>query len=508
MNTNRRKFSALIVVILMSAGCLSNKITAQPPADPPPRSPAASNPFCSPSEEDFNNKMVEGPNGKTAEIAAKHQMSAAQTLSAGGPAVTVDDVNKLLATNVGIREYVKKFLALHTFHDAFTAAACIEHGHNTSAGAAPPEPACYDAQAIKAVLEFLSPVRLGSGEGWGYKSLEPTLKRTCDSFEKSTVKKVHALGTLALAHLEFYPDSMLYVLDKDAPNQERSTGIKNPWTGLFNPAQGNVPLFIRFSIANPVSLPTFTMKNKLLGIPLLPVFSNKKWGLEFIPGIGLKFLVDKKKSVDLLAMESLAGQGSDQGFFKETFSPDFSAHAPPKYNTASKDQKQAILNRYHSNPGNELIMNRVGDQFNKIMKDTYPSSQTQGLNPNSPLRLHPFVISIQSLAAIDKAGNPIQNPFRPWRLLFEPTPDVKKLVSSTPYKAGDPETDFRMKLMALGPKTAVYYMIGETEKGSQYRIGKIVLDSTPFPSEYADREFFVQHQLDDRQMYASSIKDP
>lgn len=354
----------------------------------------------------------------------------------------------------------------------------------------------YAAEAVKATTIFLAP---DFGQSVGYKSLRPTFDRKCEMFEEPETKMVHALGTLAAGRLIVYP--RLKTLDSN----DKATGeVDNPFTGLLQ-YQGNengIPLLLRFSIANPVGGTIEVGGKSLL--------------LEFIPGLGIKFLVDGKRSIDLVAMESLAGQGSDQNYFKYEFSPDFSAHAPSSYNTATGAEQKQILARYSRNIANNAVMNWVGKRFFQIIPAVTGIPEAQ-LKPHSNEGPHPFVISIQNLAQTDSKGHTIEAAAqkRPWRLVFKPALDNlpadrrAAVTNSAAYKPGKVETDFRNKLANLQPKDRVYYVIAETENKKRYGLGEIVLTSSASPSPFADRLYFIQHQLDLRKTtFANSIVNP
>ncbi len=375
----------------------------------------------------------------------------------------------------------------------------------------------YDAQAVAATLTFLAPdssqatklpadVLLPDGvpqavtileilaphvtNSFGYPSLAPTFTRSCELFQQPEVKKVHALGSFAKGKMVVYPHlKALSEHDEIIADNE----VENPWTGLLG-SDGNqegIPLLLRFSIANPVAHQLTIQGKSLL--------------LEFIPGLGMKFLLDGHRSVDLVAMESLAGQGSDHNFFKYEFSPDFSAHAPPSFNTATGDDKAEIEKRYGSNPVNSTVMNLVGERFAQVIPMAVKGITEADIHPHSDLGPHPFVIAIETLAQWNKNGSAVKenSERRPWRLVFKPALDNisddarrAKIVDSTAHVLGNPKTDFRSKLGHLEPGDRLYYVIGETKSKKRYILGEIVLDSYVTPSVFADRMYFVQHQLD------------
>ncbi len=81
-------------------------------------------------------------------------------------------------------------------------------------------------------------------------------------------------------------------------------------------------------------------------------------------------------------------------------------------------------------------------------------------------------------------------------------PSPYKAIRSTLGKAFGIglSADFRYKLSALEAGDTIYYVEGETKDGRRYRIGEIVLDSVPFPSLFADKEFFIQHDMEMNRM--------
>lgn len=351
------------------------------------------------------------------------------------------------------------------------------------------------AQALLATSKFLSP---NVNESLGYRSLKPTFQHQCELFEEDQVKKVHALGTLAIGHMNVYEK----LKELDARDQKTGREIQNPWTGLLGSSSaGGIPLLLRFSIANPVG-PTIGVGDKSLS-------------LEFIPGLGLKFLIDHQKSVDLVAMDSLAGQGTDHNFFKYEFSPDFSAQAPKDFNTAQGTEKKQNLGRYNRNPVNAQVMGLVGKRFFDVIPHIM-NVKASDLDPHSTLGPHPFIIDIQPLAAFDKNGNSVapESQKRPWRLVFKPALDNidiqrrSQILDKVPYTPGKLATDFRAKLAHLQPGDRVYYVIGESRDKKRYIIGEIILDSSVSPSEFADKIYFIQHRLDTtRAFHESSFFD-
>jgi hypothetical protein len=121
------------------------------------------------------------------------------------------------------------------------------------------------------------------------------------------------------------------------------------------------------------------------------------------------------------------------------------------------------------------------------------------------------------LAGVDKFGNQVPEDLqkRPWRLVFRPAVDRidgtrNWITDSTPYSVGKIGGDFRYKLANLKGGDVVYFVEGETRSGKRYRLGEIVLDSAPFPSLFADNEFFIHHDLELNRMpgHDGAIADP
>ena len=67
----------------------------------------------------------------------------------------------------------------------------------------------------------------------------------------------------------------------------------------------------------------------------------------------------------------------------------------------------------------------------------------------------------------------------------------------------------REKLAYLVPGDVIYYIIAETENKARHRIGEFKLESAVVPSSFADKLYFIHHQIDLRATaYKDSIIDP
>ncbi|OUS24790.1 hypothetical protein A9Q99_23645 [Gammaproteobacteria bacterium 45_16_T64] len=279
--------------------------------------------------------------------------------------------------------------------------------------------------ALHRVADFVIPK-------FGAEKITDSMTQTCDVLPEPSIKQVHALGSLASAD---------WIIED------------SQYSGLFE--QGSIPALIRFSIANPV-----------LGVSLPSFIPN----LEFIPGISIKLLVDGRESGNIVAMDSLAGQGSDRNFFLNPFYNDFSHNAPTSEFPASKA-------RYANNVINHEVMKTVGIRFQETLHLIGDDSTT------------PFHRPVHSLAEYRGDGSAVVDPNSPDYLVFRATADINDnstVVDSTT------EIDFREKLSAIQNGTPIFDIFA-VEDGIENKIGYIKITSVPTPSLWADRQFFVQH---------------
>lgn len=283
------------------------------------------------------------------------------------------------------------------------------------------------ASALAATVGFLPP--------HGGRHIAGTMMRTCDVFAEPQSKQVHALGSTAKAR---------WVIEDGSP-----------YTGLL--ASGEVPALIRFSIANPI---TGAEHPDFVPDP------------EFIPGIGIKLLVDGQPSQNVVAMESLAGQGNDHNFFLHAFSNNFSAMAPTSGNPHA-------IERYGTNALNREVMEIVGRRFEEV------------LNLLTGEVGEPFHRTVSPLAGVDAAGRGVPDVASPDWLVFRPTSEVRDDDRVTDSSPG---VDFRIKLGGLREEQTVYEIYA-VEDDQERRIGRVVLESVPKPSAWGDRELFIQHTI-------------
>ena len=226
-------------------------------------------------------------------------------------------------------------------------------------------------------------------------SLGKTFDHSSDEIPTGRLKIIHATG--AVGKIKFIPD----------PN--------HPFTGIYS--RGGIGL-ARFSLA------------------VNPSDSN------YTPGIALKFLISGQPSRNIVAMNSLEGQGSNWNFFANNFSNQIE-HAQ----TIPLKIAECIF-EWIRKPANDL--------------------------------------PIYHLATIESNGHLVKMPFSPERLIFKPSDNVKNIIPSYSRE------DFRLSLKSL-PYGDLYDVYGVLDHKNIF-IGRITLESEILASNYGDRELFFQHK--------------
>ncbi|MCE3046412.1 hypothetical protein [Legionella sp. 16cNR16C] len=162
----------------------------------------------------------------------------------------------------------------------------------------------------------------------------------------------------------------------------------------------------------------------------------------FVPGMAVKFLIDKHASVNIHAINSLEGQGGDWNFFAKDFS------------NKIEHSKGKILRAI------ELIFEWTHDPANEL--------------------------GLWRLAAWDRDGQPAGIPVYPERIYFKPATEVQNIIPA------DSRDDFRVSLsqVSIGPIYEVYGLY----QGNEYHVGSLMLESELLASEYGDNNLFFQHQ--------------
>ena len=135
-----------------------------------------------------------------------------------------------------------------------------------------------------------------SNKGWNsviralraLSNLPSTFNREADELEKARIKIIHSYGSLA---------KIKFISNK-----------KHPYTGI--------------------------LKSGALGLARFSLAANPETNKSYIPGIALKFLIDGKASLNVMAMNNLKGQAQNHNWFAY----EFSTQIP-----AAKDWKLKII---------------------------------------------------------------------------------------------------------------------------------------------------------------------
>eukprot|EP01087_Luapelamoeba_hula_P012444 TRINITY_DN346_c1_g1_i1.p1 TRINITY_DN346_c1_g1~~TRINITY_DN346_c1_g1_i1.p1 ORF type:complete len:361 (+),score=49.85 TRINITY_DN346_c1_g1_i1:41-1084(+) len=168
----------------------------------------------------------------------------------------------------------------------------------------------------------------------------------------------------------------------------------------------------------------------------------------FIPGIGLKVLVDGRPSVNLVSMYNLAGQENSHNFFAH----DFTNHVP-----------------YPDPSTQNIVAKKLIDHFKTASA-------------------WPTFVGIRDFANYNQTGRTVQRPRFPFRLVFHPTYDTHKLIPDNDDRTiGEMLTD-----LPIGP---VYEVWAEDSPGAPLvNIGLLSTTSRATPSLFGDQGLFLEHQ--------------
>ncbi len=169
----------------------------------------------------------------------------------------------------------------------------------------------------------------------------------------------------------------------------------------------------------------------------------------FTPGMGLKLFVDGKPSANVLAMQTVAGQGDDTNFFAHEFSN--------------------IIPLAPSGP-----LQLLEGLFKLAVEKTN-------------------MLSVAPLARVEGGGTSVAAPVAPCQLYFTPTAATHALISSRSAN------DFRVDLARAAQGTSLYDVsgtdtCGETRPEARIRIGVLQTTSEMIPSEYGDAALFFKHE--------------
>lgn len=239
--------------------------------------------------------------------------------------------------------------------------------------------------------------------------LDKALTRESDVMEPGRPKLIHARGSVAMVELE--------------------TDEHSPYSGLLGPPpHGGASGLIRMSMVQKPS------RNK-----------------SHIPAFGLKLLIDRTASADVLAMNHTVGQGRDFDMFSNTMTNDLTeTHTELR-------TSQRVMGR---------LFRRVSDE---------------------PRRL-----TTRHLADRRRDGSTVADPVAPDRLIFRPTPEAKRIFTGT---AG---VDFRRVLADVGPGVALYSVDGVTGPRNDRTVGHVgvIRTTTRFVSSPGGDRLFFRHVQD------------
>jgi hypothetical protein len=163
----------------------------------------------------------------------------------------------------------------------------------------------------------------------------------------------------------------------------------------------------------------------------------------FTPGFGLKLFIDGRPSLDILAMNHTVGQGRDVNLFANSFTHDL------------RNEHKELR------PPQKLLQ----FFFKRVSRE--------------PRRL-----TVDHFATTTSAGDTIECPARPGRLVFQPDRDVRRRFRSREVE------DFRDSLARLEPGSKLYEVESVDERGDSAPVGQIVLETRFIASVVGDRLFF------------------
>lgn len=229
----------------------------------------------------------------------------------------------------------------------------------------------------------------------GFFNLSPTFDHESDELPEGRVKILHPNGSVG----------KIALIPTNA----------HPFTGIYK--SGAIG-FARLSLGMPASVTSY------------------------VPGMAIKFLIDKHPSLNLHVMNALEGQEWNWNFFAKPFSNKI-AH-PSSWVLLAIE----VIFQWTHDPANELPLWR--------------------------------------LAAVDQNGEATGIPVYPEQIYFIPAAEVNDLIPEHSRE------DFRISLsqVAFGPLYEVYGVY----QGKEHHIGTLMLESKLLASLYGDKVMFFQHQ--------------
>lgn len=229
--------------------------------------------------------------------------------------------------------------------------------------------------------------------------LSKTLEHAGDLMPTGRPKVIHEFGSVACITMTIGPDS--------------------PFTGLLGPNHTAIGL-VRMSLAAPPGL--------------------RK---SFIPGVGLKFLVDGRPSLDVVAVNHTNGQGRNHNLFANPMSHDI------------------------SDGHNEL---RLPQRIMAVLfKRASPETRR---------------LRIDHLTVWDGAGVQEPQPVSPHRVIFRPR------VEAARHFRRHPGEDFRFTLPRLNADSPLFDVVAENADGKRTPIGSIACTTNFVAATGGDRLFF------------------
>jgi hypothetical protein len=254
-----------------------------------------------------------------------------------------------------------------------------------------------------------------------------TFEHSSDQLPTGRAKMLHPFGAVARFEL---------VTDENAP---RYTGLLAPGSKVYGIA--------RFSLAGDA---------KLIG---------------FTPGMALKFLVDGKPSLNVMAMDSLMGQDRDRNFFRHLFA-------------------NGVGDPHVGVPFWDLLNWAKADALAFASNTIFAASMAQG--PDAP---NPNHLRVDHLAAWKPDGKPVPRAERdyPYDLLFEPAPALqRKWDNNFLYRY---VSDYRDVLGEIVSPGDVLYTVYGAKRGepTPRRIGVIRATSRFVASKWGDFRLFFRH---------------
>ena len=205
---------------------------------------------------------------------------------------------------------------------------------------------------------------------------------------------------------------------------------KSKYTGLFNSGSQNA--LLRLSAAKDYDIKKSSAKQ---------AYNN------FAPGFGLKFLVNKKISENLVAMYDPLGQES-WNFFKNTFTNNFRVNL-------------------HQDLENKLVSRSFAKVTNWISG-----------------------VGLLGISSVKENGEIEKSPVFPYRLEFVPNPNLTKLFKD------EYTEDFKDIISKIPSETLIYEVFAIDQPGCEpEKIGELVSKSEFTTSTFADRHLFFRHGL-------------